>query len=325
MIPSDQFFDIRDQKIDSANLFIPLKSVVINTFIMKSHTHPIPDEIVMVIPTKITNLGVYVSLPEYNDIEGLIILSEICKKRMRSINQEVKVGRSFPAVVLNVDDVTGNISLSKKSVTESDKARCVDNFRKYRLVTDIMKQVQRKSNTDLRNLFEKFIWPLESKVDQTQHVLDTLKMATKQFDGVYDGILSDTDSDLIENFKEVLQHKFKDETVNLQAVISLYCVEDGGVGTIKEILATGQSVESQLAIKLITPPFYGIFLKCKDQQAGLEQIMTSIDVIKEKATKLHAVFSVVKTPVVTTADELPTNLADADLSEEEEEEEEESV
>jgi len=60
---------------------------------MRPTKYPAINEITMVIPIKITDFGIYVQLVEYNDIEGLIILSELCRGRIRSINKIVSIGK----------------------------------------------------------------------------------------------------------------------------------------------------------------------------------------------------------------------------------------
>eukprot|EP00894_Picocystis_sp_ML_P002522 jgi/Pico_ML_1/53039/g3659.t1 len=59
-------------------------------------------------------MGAYVSLLEYNNIEGMILLSELSRRRIRSINKLIKVGRQEPVMVLRVDTEKGYIDLSKR-------------------------------------------------------------------------------------------------------------------------------------------------------------------------------------------------------------------
>ena len=51
----------------------------------------------------IAEMGAYVSLLEYNEIEGMILLSELSRRRIRSINKLIRVGRIEYVVVLRVD------------------------------------------------------------------------------------------------------------------------------------------------------------------------------------------------------------------------------
>jgi hypothetical protein len=64
----------------------------------------------------IAEMGAYVSLLEYNGIEGMILLSELSRRRIRSITKLIKVGRQEPVMVLRVDKEKGYIDLSKRCV-----------------------------------------------------------------------------------------------------------------------------------------------------------------------------------------------------------------
>lgn len=52
---------------------------------------PEVDDVVMVQVRDIAEMGAYVSLLEYNGIEGMILLSELSRRRIRSITKLIKV------------------------------------------------------------------------------------------------------------------------------------------------------------------------------------------------------------------------------------------
>ena len=56
----------------------------------------------------IADMGAYVQLLEYNNIEGMILLSELSRRRIRSIQKLIRVGRHEVVVVLRVDEEKGN-------------------------------------------------------------------------------------------------------------------------------------------------------------------------------------------------------------------------
>jgi len=64
---------------------------------------PEVDDVVVVEVRRIEQMGAYVVLKEYNDIEGMILLSELSRRRIRSINKLIRVGRLEVVVVLRVD------------------------------------------------------------------------------------------------------------------------------------------------------------------------------------------------------------------------------
>ena len=61
---------------------------------------PEVDDLVMVQVRSIAEMGAYVSLLEYDGIEGMILLSELSRRRIRSVNKLIRVGRMEVVVVL---------------------------------------------------------------------------------------------------------------------------------------------------------------------------------------------------------------------------------
>lgn len=74
---------------------------------MYEQKYPNVDDLVVVKVNQIAEMGAYVSLLEYNNIEGMILLSELSRRRIRSINKLIRVGRNEVAVVLRVDKDKG--------------------------------------------------------------------------------------------------------------------------------------------------------------------------------------------------------------------------
>lgn len=58
-------------------------------------------------PDKIAEMGAYVKLLEYDNIDGMILLSELSRRRIRSIQKLIRVGRNEVVVVLRVDKEKG--------------------------------------------------------------------------------------------------------------------------------------------------------------------------------------------------------------------------
>ena len=71
--------------------------------------YPELEDVIMVNVRNIQEMGAYVRLLEYNGIEGMILLSELSRRRIRSINKLVRVGRNECVVVIRVDKDKGEI------------------------------------------------------------------------------------------------------------------------------------------------------------------------------------------------------------------------
>lgn len=61
----------------------------------------------LLITIQIAEMGAYVKLLEYDNIDGMILLSELSRRRIRSIQKLIRVGRNEVVVVLRVDKEKG--------------------------------------------------------------------------------------------------------------------------------------------------------------------------------------------------------------------------
>lgn len=111
--------------------------------------YPEVDMAVMIQVKNIADMGAYVSLLEYNNIEGMILFSELSRRRIRSVNSLIRVGRIEPVMVLRVDKEKGYIDLSKRRVSEEDIAQCEERYNKSKLVHSIMRHVAETMSMDL--------------------------------------------------------------------------------------------------------------------------------------------------------------------------------
>ncbi|KAM3249292.1 eukaryotic translation initiation factor 2 subunit alpha isoform X1 [Capsicum annuum] len=95
--------------------------------------------------------GAYISLLEYNNIEGMILFSELSRRRIRSISSLIKVGRVEPVMVLRVYKEKGYIDLSKRRASEEDISACEERYNKSMLVHSIMRRVAETMGIDLES------------------------------------------------------------------------------------------------------------------------------------------------------------------------------
>lgn len=96
---------------------------------------PETDDLVMVNVTEIEEMGVYVNLLEYNNRQGMILLTELSRRRIRSINKLIRVGRNEVVVVVRVDRDKGYIDLSKRRVSAEDITKCEEKFARGKTVS----------------------------------------------------------------------------------------------------------------------------------------------------------------------------------------------
>ena len=136
--------------------------------------YPEVNELVMVRVRQVAEMGAYVSLVEYNDAEGMVLLSELSRRRVRSVHRLIRVGKNEVVVVLRVDKEKGYIDLSKRRVSPEEVTRFEEKFNKSKVVHTIMRHVAERLDMDLIDLYKSVGWPLYKAFG---HAFDGFKLA----------------------------------------------------------------------------------------------------------------------------------------------------
>ncbi len=141
----------------------------------------------------VNEIGAYVVLLEYNNMQGLLLSSEVTRKRVNNVNRLIKIGKVETMVVLRVDQEKRYIDLSKKKVNRDDANNQEEIYKKAKMVHSIMKQCCEKlraayveenktlpedKQTDLEtvtllSLYEKFGWDF---YDKYEHANDAFRL-----------------------------------------------------------------------------------------------------------------------------------------------------
>ncbi|CAA9986392.1 eukaryotic translation initiation factor 2 alpha subunit, putative [Plasmodium knowlesi strain H] len=241
---------------------------------------PEVDDLIMVKVNRIEDMGAYVSILEYNDMEGMILMSELSKRRFRSVNKLIRVGRHEVVLVLRVDSQKGYIDLSKRRVSPKDILKCEEHFSKSKKVHQTVRHVAQKHNMTVEELNRIAIWPLYKKYG---HALDALKEATVNPEAVFKGI--ELNEDVKNSLMADIQLRLAAQALKLRGRIDVWCFSYEGIDAVKEALKKGKEVsndEVSINIKLIAPPQYVIVTSCQDKDLGMAKIQEAMKVISDK-------------------------------------------
>lgn len=242
--------------------------------------YPENDDLVMVRVKSISEIGAYVSLLEYDNIEGLILSGELSRKRIRSVSQLIRVGRQETVVVLRVDTEKGYIDLSKSKVAPEDIPKCEEKYNKSKAVHSVMRHLAEVTNNDVEFLYEKIGWPLYRAYG---HAFDAFKIALTDPDQVFEKVQF-PDENVKKELIEIIQHKLKPQPVKMRADIEVTCFSKAGIDAIKEALSRGEDLSTDdipIKITLVAPPLYVMVTTTHDKVRGLENLEKAIKVIEE--------------------------------------------
>jgi len=269
---------------------------------------PEVDELVKVQVKRIAEVAAHVSLLEYNNIEGMILLSDLSKRRIRSISKLIRVGRTEIVMVLRVDRDKGYIDLSKKMVSPEDRALCEEKVAKSKCVHSVMRHVASQFDLPLETLCKNIAWPLYAKYG---HAYEAFKQFNNDGVDIFTGL--ELPAGKAEEIKECVKtqigRRLLSQVVHLRAKIEVSCFEYEGIDAVKESLLSGLKDKDsaddseQLSIKLVAPPQYALVVICNDKERGMKMINESMDTIKTKILEHKGTFSITSKPQMLGADD----------------------
>jgi len=245
---------------------------------MYENLYPDIEDVIMVQVKTVAGMGSYVDLLEYKNIEGMILHSELSRRRIRSINNLIRVGRTEVVTVVRVDKDKGYVDLSKRRVYPEDVQKCEEKYNKSKAVHSIMRQVSEKAKVDLKGLYMVFGWDLYKRFG---HAYDAFKLIVKNPEIVSKYQLDDKIKELL---LATIRRRMTPQPVKLRADIEVTCFDYEGIEAIKYALRVGENSGTEdipVKIKLVAPPLYVMMATTLHKQEGLTVLEKACEAIAE--------------------------------------------
>lgn len=270
---------------------------------------PEVDDIVVVQVKRIVDMGAYVSLLEYDGKEGMMLLSELSKRRIRSVAKLLKVGRVEICMVLRADRDKGYVDLSKRRVDAEDAALKEESFAKAKAVHSIMRHVAAANDCDLEDFCTKLSWPLYKKYGNAydpykKHINGEINVWDEiKFDEPGDDLTAKADK-IKEDIELDLRRKLITQMLRMRAKVDVSCSEYAGIDAIKEALIKALEVsteECEVKIKLIAHPTFVLTCMCKDKVLGLKKLDEAVEIVQKSIEANKGLFVLRQAPQVDNA------------------------
>jgi len=278
----------------SARVAIPTATMVNLDCRMYEPQFPEPDDVVMVVVKEIQEMGAYVHLLEYNNAQGMIMLSELSRRRIRSVNKLIRVGRQEVVAVVRVDHDKGYIDLSKRRVAPEDAVKMEEKWNKARSVHSIMRHIAETVDTDVEDLYVRWGWPLYKKYG---HAYDAFRASVTDAAGVLAGLdIKDAER---EELEKNVKLRLTVQPMKLRADIEVTCSRFEGVDAVRAALTAGEAsseADTPIKIKLVAPPLYVVTTSALRKADGIVALSKVLGVVEKEILARHGKFKVVKEP-----------------------------
>ncbi|KAK9265810.1 hypothetical protein L1049_028611 [Liquidambar formosana] len=262
-------------------------------------TLPDVDEVVVCQVRSIAEMGAYVKLLEYDNAEGMILLSELSRRRIRSIQKLIRVGRNEVVVVLRVDKEKGYIDLSKRRVSADDVIKCEERYNKSKAVHSILAHVAGKISTGelsagaggaseqgeakLLELYQQIAWPLDRKFG---HSYDAFKLAVTESDAVFGipEIKDKLDPMVLKELQANIARRLTPQPVKIRSDVEVTCFGYEGIDAIRRALAKAEALSTDVVpirVKLVAPPLYVLVSHSTDKVAAIARMEEALKAVEE--------------------------------------------
>tara|TARA_B110001454_G_C12691289_1_gene422424 strand:+ start:457 stop:1260 length:804 start_codon:yes stop_codon:yes gene_type:complete len=254
---------------------------------MATKTQELPEvgEIVIATVAKISDHGAYVTLDEYNRIQGFLHISEIAPGWVRKVSKYVKEGEKKVLLVKNIDMDREEIDLSLKQISKDQRKKKLLDVKRFEKEQGILKNIKDKADLSSKEVDE-----LEDKL-------------LSKYDSIYDAILEIAvknvsiidDLRISDKIKKTIQEistKIKLPSVEIRGVLELTSNKSDGIEIIRKTLldAIKESKNEKIQISYIGAPKYRLSIIAQDFKTAERTLKPILENIETNMLKLNGIF-----------------------------------
>ena len=254
---------------------------------MTTETQELPEvgEIVIATVKKTGDHGAYVSLDEYDNIQGFLHISEIAPGWVRKVTKFVKEGDKKVLLVKKIQEDRAEIDLSLKQISKEQRKKKLLDVKRFEKEQSILKNIQDKaklSSEEVDELEEKLLSKYKSVYDA---IID---IATKNISVIDDLKISKKITDEIEE----LSKKINLPTVEIRGILEMTSRKPDGIEIIKKMLldAIKESQNEKIEIWYLGAPRYRLSIIAQDFKTAEKTLKPIVEQIEKNVSKLDGTF-----------------------------------
>ncbi len=241
-------------------------------------------EIVVSTVTRIMDQGAYVTLDEYNNIQGFLHVSEIATGWIRNVEKFLKVGEKKVLLVKRVDPGRSEIDLSLKQVSADQKKKKLLEIKRTEKEKALVDNLKSKGNLT------------KAEIEKLENVL------TDKFGSIYDAFseVSAKGMSILEDLKlppksipiiEELSSKIQVPHVEIRGVLELTCPKSNGIEIIKNsLLEAMENKKVNVSVTYIGAPKYRIAITAQNFKEAEKELKPTLEIIESTIGKKGGTF-----------------------------------
>ncbi len=215
-------------------------------------------EFLIAIVRRILPYGAFCVLPEYDDLEAFLHVSEVAPRWIKNIHEFLHEKQHLVVKVIRADEKKHQVDVSVKRVSDEEKRNKLEQVRREKRAKKMIEFAikKAKSRADPENIYaaieQKYgedVFGLFEEVLDDDTLLDKVKMPDK----VRDELVA------------LIKSSIKKPIVEVSADVVLKCYGADGINTIKKAFG---KIKDKCEILYLGAPNYRVRLKAEDYKEG---------------------------------------------------------
>lgn len=240
-------------------------------------------ELVICTVTRITPYGVYVTLDEYEKVEGFLHISEVSSRWVKNIREHVREGQKTVLKVLRADPSKFHADLSLRRVNDRERKEKLLRWKQENRGRKLLELAAEKMHVTSGEAYEKIGKLIEND-------FENIYLGLERAVGKGELVLTKcgVPSDWANVLTEVARMKIKTPKIKIRGNLELTCTKPEGVTVLKNVFAKAMNVKkpegSDIRVFTIGAPKYRVEVTAenyKDAENLLERfVQTALKIIK---------------------------------------------
>jgi len=239
----------------------------------------------------LNEMGIYVSLLEFDNIEGLLLFSEVSRRRIRSISKLIKIGKKEIVSIIRVDIDKNYIDVSKRQITEIE-INYMKRKRNYgKIVNLISNNVARYFSLNFEETRLRWVWQIGRKFYNLIKGFKIISKANFFFISSID--LSINEQKIFMNF---LKKKMPTNVIKVEVELEMSVFCSNGIEILKRSLINTKNnpLYSDICYKTLISPRYLIYLTGETKKKVLKLLIKFLTSVSNIILEENGIFQVIK-------------------------------
>lgn len=243
---------------------------------------PEVDDIVICEVIEIDSIGSIARLVEYGNLKGLILHSELTRRKYDSYKSHTKIGLICPMQIIRMDISKGYIDLSRKNLNQEEIEESMTRFNRAKKVDSIINGLVEKkipAGFSIKDHYENWCWPTFSIWEDCYEAMKEFSKKDN-FEEIFPQI---KDQDLKEELTRQIKLRFAKKDIELIKSLEVWSITPRGILEVKDALRAGK-IDDSVKITQGDKGYYQLMIKTKTQKEGEQKLEIILNAINQKLT-----------------------------------------